>query len=217
MVEIDQHFFMEVRMVIKYVQVTGLGLLLFGGIYWYTTAMQIPNPLNKAIADTSVYLMGFSMILSGICYFWDFLDTKIIYRKYLGLIGFAFALVHIGLSFSALLRLFQIETWQKGLFWPALVGLVATMIFTVMAAISNQFSASHLGGKMWKNILHTGYIAMILILAHVVFLKLKYWMPWFNDGMKTLPSSSLLVSGFILIVVLMRVAVALSVRTHAKK
>lgn len=201
----------------KYLQVTILGLIIFGLSYVYTDSMQISHSLNKATADTAVWLIGFSMILSGMCYFWDFLDSKIIYRKYLGLIGFAFAIAHIVLSFSALLRLFEIETWQNGLFLPALTGLIATMVFTVMAAISNSFSASHLGGKMWRQILHTGYYALILVFVHVGALKLRYWIPWINQGMKTLPSSSLVVSVFIVVVVLMRIAVALSVRTHLNK
>src|SRR3990167_2631115 len=46
---------------------------------------------NKVFASTAVILIGLSFALSAICYFWNFADTKIIYRKYLGLSGFAFA------------------------------------------------------------------------------------------------------------------------------
>ncbi len=196
----------------RYSKVLIFGLVVFGLLYWYTVAQDIPSPVNKAVADTSVILMGASMLLSSICYFWNFLDFKIIYRKYLGMVGFAFGILHIVLSFSALQRLFLLETWQQNAYAPALAGLLAAIIFGVMAVISNTFAMSVLGGKLWRYILRTGYLAMILVLAHVVLLKLARWTTWYNQGMQSPPSASLLISVFIVIVVVMRVLLWWSIK-----
>lgn len=188
-----------------YVRSGVFGLLVFASTYLYTSYLKIPGTINKSVADTSIILIGLSMLLSSICYFWNFLDSKIIYRKHLGLVGLAFGIVHIGLSFPALKNLFVMDTWTKGVFWAPLTGAVATVIFLIMALVSNQYSAMHLGGVVWRKILRTGYIAMGLVLAHVIFLKFSRWLTWYQEGAKTLPAMSIVVSVFILFVLIMRV------------
>lgn len=200
-----------------YIHAAILGSIIFGLIYAYITYLKIPNALNKAVADTAVILIGMSMLLSGICYFWNFLDTKIIYRKHLGLMGFAFAVVHLLLSWGAFLNLLKIETWQQQKFWAPLTGLIALTIFTIMALVSNKFSALKLGGKVWRGILRTGYIALLFVFAHVVILKAMRWEAWAKGGFKSLPSTSLLVSIFILLVLLMRIALWASLKKKARR
>lgn len=193
------------------------GLIVYGFAYAYTSFNKTPGVLNKSAADASTILIGLSMLLTSLCYFFNFMDSKIIYRKYLGLIGFAFGVVHIGLSFSTLTSLFNVEVWQKGAMWPALTGLLATIIFTIMTLISNKLSMTVLGTKLWRNILRTGYLAMIFVWLHVVLLKSARWVTWYNGGMKTLPSMSLMVTVFITIVILMRVLMWAKIRLTKKK
>lgn len=181
------------------------GLIVFGLTYGYITYLQIPGQLNKSVADTAIILIGWSMLLSSVCYFWNFLDKLIIYRKYLGLIGFAFAITHIILSYTPLLKLFSVEAWQTSVPWAPLAGLIATIIFTVMALISNTYMAAKLGGRRWKFILRTGYVAVVLIAIHVVVLKSGRWINWYNEGMTEAPSMSILVTVFMMIVLLMRI------------
>lgn len=188
------------------------GLLVFGICYWYTSILKIPNVLNKSVADAAVVLIGFSMLLSSLCYFWNFVDSKIVYRKHLGLVGFAFAVTHIVLSFSALQSLFEVATWQKNAMWPMLTGALAMIIFSIMAAISNQFMATELGGKVWRGILRTGYIGVVLVWAHVILLKAPRWLTWLQGGMKTPPSTSIIISCFLAFVVLMRIALWFSLK-----
>ncbi|MBI3980980.1 ferric reductase-like transmembrane domain-containing protein [Candidatus Microgenomates bacterium] len=195
-----------------YTKTVIFSLLVFVTAYLYTVWLKIPNPLNKAVADTSIVLIGLSMLLTSLCYFWDFVDTKIIYRKYLGIVGFVYGVVHIVLSFSALERLFLSETWQKGTYWPALTGVVALGIFSLMTLISNKYAAQALGGTTWRKILRVGYVAVGLIWLHVFLLKSARIINWYKEGMVTPPSMSLLVLAFMLMVVLMRVLLWLSLR-----
>jgi DMSO/TMAO reductase YedYZ heme-binding membrane subunit len=199
-----------------YIRVLIFSLIMFAAFYGYTSWMKIPNVLNKAAADTAIVLMGLSMILSGVCYFWNFFDSMIRYRKQLGLIGWAFGLAHVILSFSALQALLKPESWAKGIIWPAFTGVIATIIFTIMALISNNLMARSLGGKWWRFILRTGYIAIIFVFAHVVLLKSVRWITWYQGGMKTLPSLSLLVSIFMVLVLLMRIALWISLHNKSK-
>jgi hypothetical protein len=187
-------------------------LLVFGAMYAYTSWLKIPNVLNKAVADTAIFVMGLSMLMSSICYFFNFLDRQIIYRKHLGLIGFGYGLAHVLLSFSALQALFKPETWEKNVAMPALTGLIAFGIFAIMASISNRRMAMFLGGKLWRFILRTGYIATIFVGAHVVLLKYGRWITWYQNGMETPPSTSLLITVWIAFVVIMRIVLWLALQ-----
>lgn len=199
-----------------YIRTLVFSLVLYGALYFYTLKMGIPGTLNKATADTSIVLIALSMLMSSLSYFFNVFDSKIKYRKHLGLIGFAFGVAHIGLSFSALQALFNIAVWQKGAMWPALTGALATVIFIIMTLISNRMAMTKLGVNLWRNILRTGYIAMLLVLAHVVLLKSPRWITWIQGGMKTPPSTSFMVSIFVVIVVVMRLVMWLKIRFTPK-
>lgn len=194
----------------KYIKTIIFSVITFGILYGYTSWLGIPGTLNKSTADTAVLLMGFSMILSSLSYFLNIFDRFVAYRKYLGLVGFAFAVTHLLLSLSALNSLFtSASIWQAVTSAPG-TGLVAMIIFTIMALISNTKAAILLGGKWWKFILRTGYIAIFLVLIHVILLKSSRWLTWYSEGMETPPSASLLVSIFIVVVLVMRIALWLA-------
>lgn len=192
-------------------------LVLFGGFYAYTTWLKIPNVLNKSAADASIVLIGISMMLSGICYFWNMFDSLIRYRKHAGMMGWAFGITHMFLSLSTLQALFSAALWEKGIPWAALTGFIATVVFTIMAMISNTKMAQLLGGKWWRFILRTGYLAVILIFFHVVLLKSARWITWYEGGMQTPPSSSLIVTVFMVLVILMRIALWIALKRKAAK
>lgn len=196
----------------RYVRTAAFSALTFGLTYGYTSWMKIPNQLNKSVADTAIILIGLSMVMSSVGYFWNRFDHLVIFRKHLGLVGFAYGVAHWLLSWGLFLSVLKAETWQKGAMWPAFTGVVALVIFTIMALISNQFSARLLGGKWWRFILRTGYAAVLLVAAHVVLLKGPRWITWYEGGMKTPPSMSLMVTVFMAVVVLMRVALWWSIK-----
>lgn len=195
-----------------YLKTSIFGLSVFALIYFYITWMQIPGVLNKSVADTAVVLMGLSMLISGLSYFWKSLASFIIYRKYLGLIGFAFATVHLILSWSALSQLLQIELWQQLKIGAPLSGLLAFIIFTMMWMISNRLSARLLGGNLWRMLLRTGYLALALVFIHIYLLKASRWITWYQEGMTSPPSASLLSAIFIIVVIVMRLVMAKSLR-----
>lgn len=189
----------------RYVKISILSTVVFGLSYWYLISMGIGSALNKAVADTSVIFISLSMLLTSLCFFWDFVDTKIVYRKHLGLIGFAYAIVHTALSWEATKKLLDIVAWQNGKVLPVLTASLALFIFTIMALISNNYAARELGGIWWRRILRTGYIGLLLVLAHVALLKMSRWVEWYNTGMARPPALSLIVSALIVVTILGRV------------
>ncbi len=195
-----------------YFRVLIFSVITFDLFYGYTSWLKIPNVLNKSAADAAIFLMGLSMILSSVCYFWNVFDSLIRYRKHLGLVGYAYGVAHVLLSTPALTSLFKSETWTRGAMWPAFTGLLASIIFTVMFFISNRFMAQALGGKIWRFILRTGYVAIIFVWLHVVLLRWNRWQSWYQDGMTTWPSSSLVLSVFMVLVIMMRLGLWWSLR-----
>ena len=182
--------FLEVKF---YLYSTIFAFILFGLITAYLQWLQIPNLLNKAVADVAILLIALSMAMSGLAYFFNFADRQVIYRKYIGVVGFVFALWHLLLSWSAFLNLFKAQTWASGRMWPMLTGFIALVIFAIMALISNQLSTKLLGTNLWRGILRFGYVGLLLVMVHVFLLKSARWLTWWQEGMQSPPALSLVV------------------------
>ncbi|MDO8498070.1 MAG: hypothetical protein Q7S61_06025 [bacterium] len=193
------------------------GLVLLAGAFFYIPLSRGGYDIytmNKALGDVGIFLIGLSFALSGICYFWNFADTKFVYRKHLGLTGFVFGAMHGLISLFLIPERFSFPSYYlaKVNILPFVFGLTAIVIFTGMALISNKYAVHELGGKLWRHLLRVGYIAMFFILLHFGLMKFQYWFPWATGGFKTLPSLSLIAAIIIVIVLLLRVALEVSVR-----
>lgn len=169
---------------------------------------------NKVFATTALILIGLSFALSGICYFWNFADSKIVYRKDLGLSGFAFAIVHIIISIFFLPNRFPYPQWMNEHWISALFGTVALIIFSIMAAISNNFAMQRLGVKQWKLILRTGYVAYTAVIVHFAVLKYTEWIKWFTTFQPLLPPLSLFAFVFSVGVIVLRISMFIDRLKH---
>lgn len=169
-----------------------------------------------AFAGTAAILIGTSFALSGICYFFNFADSKIVYRKYLGVVGYASAL-----TYSILLIFLEPERYMYG--WPGellkpdvLLGLTAMSIFTLMALVSNNTAIKLLGPHVWREILHLGYLGYGLLVIRAVYLDHAAWAAWFTAP-TPLPPFRLTLSLFACSVILLRAAVAVHKTYIVKK
>lgn len=174
--------------------------------------------MNQALACASVFLIGCSFILSAICYFWDFLDTKIVYRKYLGIIGAVLGLIHIIVIIFTQQARFDADYFLKEHLWTFLAGLVAIMIFTVMVFLSNNYSIRELGSKNWRRTLrYTGYLAFLLVFIHYVLVVWPFWKRWWTAFDPWLPPLSFLTAVFMALVLFFRLSLAIALwrRTRA--
>lgn len=186
-------------------------------LYFYRHRHFTLRTANSAFADAGFILIGLSFALSGICYFWNFFDTKIIYRKYLGLVGFFFELAHtiIALFFLPAFP-FPEHYVRRENFLGFIAALGSIIIFIGMALISNRYAASKLGGKHWRTLLRTGYVAMILGLIHFGFRRYEGWLTWLKHP-SALPPSSIIIFSFGILVLILRLCLAFALWRKKKK
>lgn len=172
---------------------------------------------NKVFATTALVLIGLSFLLSAFCYFWDFVDTKIVYRKHLGLMGFAFAVVHVVVTVWFLPHKFPWPEWLYNNLQSAVFAGLALLIFALMAAVSNRYAVHELGSKGWRLLLRVGYVALIFVIIHFAFLKYNGWLNWFKTREPILPPLSLLEVIFAVGVIAFRIVLWLAVRKKKKE
>lgn len=163
---------------------------------------------NKAVGHTALLLIGCSLTLSSLCYFWNFADRYIMYRKHLGLVGFAYVIAHVFMSLVPLYGYFPFPSYFFNYinFWPFVFASIALVIYTIMAAVSNQYAIKEIGGKHWKMILRTGYIAYAFSILHFGMKTYGGWIRWLFQGKGFLPPLDLLVLLFGILILGLRLA-----------
>lgn len=157
-------------------------LLFFTGYVFLLEGLLSLLSWSKVIAGTSGFLLAYSLSLSTLGYYFNFLDSKVIYRKYLGLMGYYFALLY-----SVMLLFVSPDRYFYGFFenfWSAdfVLGLTAMAIFTVMAFISNNQALKLLGPGRWRAILRLGYLAFFLLVLRAIILEGDLWHAWIRGG-----------------------------------
>ncbi len=187
------------------------------GYYTLTGEAATGNRLfSQTFSNAGMIMIGLSFMMSGLTYFWNFVDKKIIYRKYIGLVGFYMTLVHI---YFALKFAYDMPTRafsNGGDVIAFLLGCLALAIFLEMALISNQYSVRELGNKAWRMILRTGYIAYLFAVVHLIIQKMEVWEKWMNGEMTKFPPLSLIIVAFSLVVFGMRIALWVALRNKEK-
>ncbi len=196
-----------------------LGAILTASAFLYLVCLNAQaldwHTFNQAVANAGMVMIGLSFILSGVCYFWDFFDSKIIYRKHLGLVGFWLIVVH-GLTTFSLPSYSFFDFFLPQNIVAFLSAVVALGILIMMALISNKFAARELGGKRWRALLRTGYIAYFFGTVHFFIKKYPLWQDWAAQyqANPTAPPLSLLVLIFVIVVFAMRLSLFSALRYH---
>jgi len=182
--------------------------IVVSGYYFVTSGSFTEKVLNRAVGDVALLMIGLSLILSSVCYFWDFADKYIIYRKHLGLVGVGYLLFHIIFSFT-----FSSYTPFPGYYFEDkriasfIAALIATLIFFGMAIISNRHAIHEIGPARWRKLMRLGYLAFPLVLFHFGTKGMPYWIPWLTGKSDALfPSFGLIVFLFGSVVILLRIA-----------
>lgn len=170
---------------------------------------------SEALALTAGVLIGLSFALSGLTYYFDFLDTKLKYRKYLGLVGFYIAVIY---TITLVVR-FPERYWQNmastAFTFEAVTGILAMAIFTFMAVISGNWAIKRLG-KNWRPLLRVGYLAYFLLILRAFAIEGTIWANWLQE-LNSVPPPRLLLTIFAIGVILLRVALAISLKFKPRK
>lgn len=172
--------------------------------------------LNKAIAVTSVALIGLCFIIGPLARIWPkTFETKKQFRKSLGLIGFGFAAIHAIISLLLLNPLhypkFFLQNGQltTGAQISLLFGVLALLIFSAGAISSMQAVKNTMKKKNWYFVQKLGYLAFALVMLHVLVMGWEGWLKpetW-PGGM---PPLTLISFAIIAIVLIMRGIVMIS-------
>ena len=170
---------------------------------------------SKALAGTAGVLIAASFALSGFCYYFDFLDTKLGYRKYLGLLGF-----YSALAYSVSLPILYPERYAYGLSAhlfdaEVILGLIAMVILAGTALISNTTMMQMLGPRRWRQYLRLGYLAMVLFIVRAYLLEHELWFDWMSQP-QGLPPGRMVLSLINLGVIGLRVAMWLDKKFMAR-
>ncbi len=136
-------------------------------IFFYDQEFTLKS-FAKTFAGTGNFLLAGSFVLSSLGYFFDFLDSKVIYRKYLGLLGYFSALIY-----TVLVAYIRPEYYFFGFFehfWSSdiLLGSTAMAILTAMALISNNRAMLWIGPARWRIFLRFGYLAFFLLVLRAI-------------------------------------------------
>lgn len=171
--------------------------------------------LSESLAFAGGILIGGSFALSGITYFWDFLDTHLKYRKYLGLVGY-----YLALAYSVTLVFRFPDRYLSNFFttlfqFEALTGLAAMAIFTMMAIISGNWAVKILGGS-WRPLLRLGYLAYLLLILRAFNIEGGAWWSWATQ-LNGLPPARLLLTIFALLVIDLRIILEICLRLEKRE
>ena len=196
-----------------------LGVFLFTVFYLFLERGAFSlGVVNRAFAHTALILIGISFALSSMCYFWNFLDSKIVYRKDIGLSGFAFAMAHGIISFWFLPNRFPFPEYYLASenILSFIFAVSALFIYVIMAAISNRFATHLLGGMLWRYLLRLGYVAYIYTILHFALQEYEKWTNWFAHREALTPPSGLFLFLFGMVVLLLRIALWVALLRKAK-
>ena len=160
--------------------------------------------VNKATGYVGYILILLSMAMSSFCYFWNFADKYMLYRKYLGVVGALYACFHFVFSLYLIMRFTTLTEFilNPDNTAPFFLGLAATVVLVFLIVISFKWAVTVLGGTLWRNLLRLGYLAVIFSILHLCWRSVGDWVAWLQqeNGILLPPMSLLmaLVTGVIL-------------------
>jgi DMSO/TMAO reductase YedYZ heme-binding membrane subunit len=189
------------------------GCLVFlvglGYMYLYRGTIDVAV-LSENLALTGGILIGLSFALSGITFFYNFLDSKLKYRKYIGLLGYYFAVAYTITLIVRFPDLYWNQLPVSVLTWEALLGITAMAILSFMAIISQNWAALRLG-KHWRPLLRLGYLAYAVLILRAIIIEAPGWSLW-AESFKTVPPPRLLLTIYALLVILLRVVLEIALQ-----
>lgn len=186
-----------------------LGVFDFWLIYvWISRGRVTLLEISNVVAATAGILIGLSLGLSGLCYFFNVFDRFIIFRKYLGLTGYFLALFYSFLLLSLNPEHYFFGFWNNLLSPDFILGLGAMTILTMMALISTRAAIVALG-RYWRPLMRLGYLAYFLLVLRAIVLEYGIWLDWLNS-LDSLPPPRLLLSLFAVGVITLRIALQLA-------
>jgi len=153
---------------------------LVGDVEWRHFPLFI---LNKATSLAAVLFVACSYLVGKVIHWHDHdRALRLVVIKFCGLMGFFLAAVHVLFSLSLLTPAYYAKYFDaagrlnlQGELAMA-VGVIALFFLLSPAITTMPMMPKALGGWRWKRTQGAGYVALSLILVHLVALGLKGWL-----------------------------------------
>ena len=160
--------------------VLGIGAFVGVGVALNPTPNNVVEPilLMRAIGTMAIVLLHVILLIGPLSRLSPRLMPLLYNRRHLGVVFFLLALMHAALAtlfygafgirdpLSAVLAGYDSYASITG-FPFELLGLLALLVFFVMAATSHDFWLKNLGPRTWKTLHMLVYVAYALLVAHV--------------------------------------------------
>jgi len=139
--------------------------------------------LNKATSLAAVIFVACSYLIGKIIHWHD--DDRalrLVVIKFCGLVGFFLAAVHAFFSLALLSPAYYAKYFDDGGQLnlqgelALAVGVLALFFLLAPALMSLPMMPKALGGKRWKRGQHGGYVALTLVVVHLVVFGWKGWL-----------------------------------------
>ncbi|MBC7420089.1 MAG: ferric reductase-like transmembrane domain-containing protein [Bdellovibrio sp.] len=150
-------------------------------IFWGDLGADPAKNLNHLTGPMALYYiilnLAIGILISFSFKFPKFLRFLLTNRRFLGVLSFIFLIFHVTLYFL-------MEGFEKIAFVQLvtktylILGLLAWLILLVLAVTSNDYSVRKLGGKRWKLLHRSVYLASAFLTVHILLIEkadlLKY-------------------------------------------
>lgn len=184
-----------------------LSLYLFFRRGYYTLYI-----VNKAAGGTALVSLGVVLLLGTLARLYKRFDPWIVYRKELGILALAWALVHGLISLFFLPDHFPFFSYLSHPTLPFVFGLTSLLLLALLFFISLDTFMNRMNKQVWwKFQNYGGRIAGLLALAHVLIMKYPGWIMWYTKGgaeelaRPFMPPASILAGSFGIYVLFVRI------------
>ena len=168
---------------------------------------------NKAFANLTAFLLALVLLIGPGSRLFSSLRRFVQYRKALGISVFFLALIHGVISFFFLPSKFPLSRFLGRVNLPFIFGLSAIIILFILFITSFKSMVEKIGRNRWWKLQYQGArMAFIFIALHVIIMKLKNWLHWYQIGggkkleNPHLPGLGLLITWLMIFVILIRIA-----------
>lgn len=165
--------------------------------------------INKVLGSSAAVLAGLTLIIGPLSKISLYFASFMTIRRHLGLVAFAFAILHIIASLSQMNR-FAWFSWYIKEWIPVTFGILAIGMWAYMTYLSRNSKIQQLGVALWKKQLSLfGQLAFLAIFFHLSIMKYPGWIRWFQGQVKqtselanpSFPPASIFVGIFMLFII----------------
>lgn len=144
------------------------------GILSFTNTQTSLSELNKVAALAGIGIIALVFIIGPLSKFRPLVFARyLVYRKPLGLMGFALVLIHSIYSAYVFYGFSIDKIIVNDKLLPFIAGLLSLFIFFLMAITSTESAVKKIGYKNWKALQTFGYIGLLFAVVHFFVIESK--------------------------------------------